>query len=89
MAFWLLMALYRPSAYQSRRDNWRVWRGGPVEAGKKFRLIYHCVSRRISWLWRLAVVPILFVWVYWTWCIVLLGAEITVLSGIPQTKTSS
>ncbi|MFP1496980.1 YhjD/YihY/BrkB family envelope integrity protein [Escherichia coli] len=61
------------------------------EAGRRFRALYHHVPVISAHLRCAGGDPhSLCLGLYWTWCIVLLGAEITVtLWGIPQTKTSS
>lgn len=83
LSFWLLFSLV-PTCQVAGKDALfgALVAGLLFELGKKVFTLYVTMFPAYQLIYGvLAVIPMLFLWVYWTWCIVLLGAEITVSLG--------
>ena len=80
LSFWLLYSLV-PTVRVPVKDavTGALIAAVLFELGKKVFSLYITMFPSYQLVYGvLAVIPLLFIWIYWTWCIVLLGAEITV-----------
>lgn len=82
-SFWLLFSIV-PTTKVPNRDavSGSLVTALLFEAGKKGFGLYVTMFPTYQLIYGvLAVIPVMFIWFYWTWCIILLGAEITVSLG--------